>query len=160
VKKPKNYQLAKRMRIAARRQVFLRPCPTDFVEIYLQIGWDGIEDHYRAHKLTIKRWVQECGGDELKARRREAVRQMRLDRMTVKPPVIAPAVDGIDVDPQTVTAAAQHLRRPLGGSWTVSPTGEGDWRVGTMRKSPSDLVAMAVRNGFELAAVTSLVLSG
>jgi hypothetical protein len=135
---------------------FIRPCPPDFVETYLRIGWDGIEDHYRAHKHTIKRWVQECGGDELKALRREAVRETRRSRAYIRGRVPEPVVDGIEVDPEIVTAAAQHLRHPHSGGWIVSPTGAGDWRIGTMRKSPAELVEMAGRKGFDIAAVISV----
>lgn len=46
-----------------------RPAPHDFRETYLAIGWDGIEDHYRTNSRCIRRWIEECGGDELRAAR-------------------------------------------------------------------------------------------
>lgn len=138
---------------AVKRPVFTRPCPPDFVEVYLQIGWDGIEDHFRAHKLVIKRWVAENGGDALKARRRDVVRSKRLSRSCVNGRVPEPVTDGIHVAAEIVTAAAHWLRHPDGGGWMVSPTGRGDWRVGTMRKTPAEIVEMAVRNGFDPTAV-------
>jgi hypothetical protein len=136
-----------------KRPVFTRPCPPDFVEVYLQIGWDGIEDHYRAHKLVIKRWVAENGGDALKARRREAVRSKRLSRAYIRGRVPEPVSDGIEIAPEIVSAAAHWLRHPKAGGWMVSPTGRGDWRVGTARKTPAELVAMAVAKGFDPSAV-------
>lgn len=48
-----------------------RPCPRDFREIYLQMGWDGIEDHYRTNWRVIRRWIEESGGDDLRAERRQ-----------------------------------------------------------------------------------------
>lgn len=52
-----------------------RPLPRDFRERYLEMGWDGIEDHYRTNWRVIRRWIAEAGGDELKAARAEVVRQ-------------------------------------------------------------------------------------
>jgi hypothetical protein len=48
-----------------------RPCPADFRERFLEMGWDGIEDHYHTNTRVIRRWVEMCGGDELRAARRE-----------------------------------------------------------------------------------------
>lgn len=47
-----------------------RPCPRDFREVYLEMGWDGIEDHYHASWRCIRRWIDECGGEELREARR------------------------------------------------------------------------------------------
>ncbi|KQN19435.1 hypothetical protein ASE86_13265 [Sphingomonas sp. Leaf33] len=33
------------------------------------MGWDGIADHYRTNYRCIARWVEECGGDELRRER-------------------------------------------------------------------------------------------
>lgn len=46
-----------------------RPAPVDFRERYLEMGWDGIEDHYRTNYRCIARWIEECGGDELRQAR-------------------------------------------------------------------------------------------
>lgn len=47
-----------------------RPAPADFREVYLRMGWDRkIEEHYRAHWQTIRRWIEECGGEELRQAR-------------------------------------------------------------------------------------------
>lgn len=51
-----------------------RPCPADFRETYLAMGWDGIEDHYRTNWRVIRRWIAEAGGDELKTARAAMVR--------------------------------------------------------------------------------------
>jgi hypothetical protein len=52
-----------------------RPCPPDFREVYLDIGWDGIEEHFGTSSRVVARWVDESGGDELRAARAEVVRQ-------------------------------------------------------------------------------------
>ena len=51
-----------------------RPCPADFRETYLAMGWDGIEDHYRTNWRVIRRWIVEAGGEELKAARAAVIR--------------------------------------------------------------------------------------
>ena len=51
-----------------------RPCPPDFREVYLDIGWDGIEEYFGTSSRVIARWVDECGGDELRRARAEVVR--------------------------------------------------------------------------------------
>lgn len=48
-----------------------RPAPRDFRETYIRMGWDGIVDHYRTNWRCIARWIEECGGDELRAARAE-----------------------------------------------------------------------------------------
>jgi hypothetical protein len=46
-----------------------RPVPADFRETYLRMGWDGIEEHYGANYRCIARWIEESGGDALRAER-------------------------------------------------------------------------------------------
>lgn len=47
-----------------------RPAPPDFREVYLRLGQDrAIEEHYRTNWRCIRRWIEECGGDELRAER-------------------------------------------------------------------------------------------
>jgi hypothetical protein len=33
------------------------------------MGWDGIADHYRTNWRVIRRWIEECGGEELRQER-------------------------------------------------------------------------------------------
>jgi hypothetical protein len=47
-----------------------RPCPSDFRERFIEMGWDGIEDHYRTNWRIIRRWIEQSGGDQLRAERR------------------------------------------------------------------------------------------
>jgi hypothetical protein len=46
-----------------------RPCPKDFREKFIELGWGGIGVHYHASWRCIRRWVLECGRDELKKER-------------------------------------------------------------------------------------------
>lgn len=47
-----------------------RPCPSDFRETYLRLGQSKeIEEHYRTNWRVIVRWIEEAGGDELRAER-------------------------------------------------------------------------------------------
>lgn len=47
-----------------------RPVPADFRQVYLRLGQDReIEEHYRTNWRVIRRWIEEAGGDELRAER-------------------------------------------------------------------------------------------
>lgn len=54
-----------------------RPKPRDFREVYVRIGWDGIEDHFNTNWRVIRRWIEEEGREDLKAERREYVAAKR-----------------------------------------------------------------------------------
>lgn len=48
----------------------MRPLPTDFREVFMRLGQSKeIEEHYRTNWRVIRRWVEEAGGDELRAER-------------------------------------------------------------------------------------------
>lgn len=34
-----------------------RPCPPDFRETYIRMGWDGLDGHYRTNWRVIRRWI-------------------------------------------------------------------------------------------------------
>lgn len=47
-----------------------RPAPADFRAVYLELGQDkAIEEYYSTNWRCIRRWIEECGGDELRAER-------------------------------------------------------------------------------------------
>jgi len=54
-----------------------RPVPRGFPEAFVELGWGGIEEHFHAHSRSIRRWLDVCGRDELRARRAEYVRRQR-----------------------------------------------------------------------------------
>lgn len=48
-----------------------RRCPADFREQFLLLGYSKeIEEHYRTNWRVIRRWIEESGGEELRAARR------------------------------------------------------------------------------------------
>lgn len=47
-----------------------RELPSDFRAVFLELGQDrAIEEHYRTNWRVIRRWIEEAGGDELRAAR-------------------------------------------------------------------------------------------
>lgn len=47
-----------------------RPCPDDFREVFLRLGQSlAIIEHYRTNYRCIRRWIDECGGEDLRAER-------------------------------------------------------------------------------------------
>lgn len=136
-------------------RVFLRPCPEDFAEVFVQIGRLECEEHYRAGHDTVTRWLNECGAADLIGKRWQQVlanrsakaRQRRLKREVSEMLAQAYPVSGISID--VATAAAQHLRMTRNGGWPVSQAGDGLWWVGTQRRTAEEMVAFAVRKGFD-----------
>lgn len=48
-----------------------RRCPGDFREVFLRLGYSKeIEEHYHTNWRVIRRWIEETGGDDLRAERR------------------------------------------------------------------------------------------
>lgn len=47
-----------------------RPCPADFRDRFLELGYSKeIEEHYRTNWRVIARWIEEAGGEALRAER-------------------------------------------------------------------------------------------
>lgn len=47
-----------------------RPCPPDFGDRYLELGWSKeLVEHYRTNWRCIARWIEESGGEELRRAR-------------------------------------------------------------------------------------------
>lgn len=57
-----------------------RPVPRDFPEKFVQVGWRGIEKEFHAHAKTIRRWMEICGYDSLRAQRAAFVAQQDAER--------------------------------------------------------------------------------
>lgn len=63
-----------------------RPVPSDFFEVYVQMGWDGLDEHYRTNWRVIRRWIALVGRDKLRKARnayvieRRAVNRARRSR--------------------------------------------------------------------------------
>lgn len=56
----------------------MRPCPADFRQRYIELGWPDVQDHYRAGWPVIARWIDQCGRAELTVARAAYVRKHGL----------------------------------------------------------------------------------
>lgn len=129
-----------------------RPCPEDFDAVFVEQGRFDCEEWYRASRMTINRWLIERGKKrliELRAefiqKQRDAGRDVREDDNRELPT--------IDDRLYAVAREAAHfLRTSRYGGWTISPGPDGDWRVGTVRKTCEELITMAERQGFDRTA--------
>lgn len=132
----------------------LRPPPADFVVVFVEQGRLDCEHWYRARRTTVTRWIHESGGRALIERRAAFVRHLREQGKAGK---AAPAPErvkqGRDVAIGLVRAAAHFLRSVRNGGWAIVPLDNGEWIVGTHRRSPGELVDMAARRGFDEQAV-------
>jgi hypothetical protein len=141
----------------------LRSCPDDFEVIFVEQGRLGCESWYRTRRTTINRWLDESGKDRLIAARSTYVKALRsrgewITRQTrmvthqeVRPKrSSSPVVDRRRVSFTLARHAAQHLRVIRNGGFIVSPTGQGDWWVGSRRYSAAQMVELAERKGFNV----------
>jgi len=62
---------------AIRRPWAVRRCPSDFPAVYIEGGWFAVELEYGANWKTIMRWIEECGGEDLRQARKVHMRNNR-----------------------------------------------------------------------------------
>ena len=129
-----------------------KPCPPGFAEVFIVGGWRGVEAAFGSRTDCNKRWVQECGGDKLKARRLEylAARQYYRALMRQKPRKLAARKS---ITSPAVHTAIEILRSLEGGSWPISETGQGDYYFGATRQTGEQLIDRARRRGFNFDPV-------
>ncbi len=129
-----------------------RRCPDDFDVIFVEIGRLDCENWYRASRITVNRWLAERGKARLIKLRAEFVEHLRRQaRMPKAAPANPRCIDRRRVDPALAQMAANHLRSSRNGGWMVSANENGDWWVGTVRRSPAELLSIAERKGFDTA---------
>ena len=145
-------------RIKGRFTASEKPVPDDFEQTFVAIGRLACEEHYRVGKHMITRWLDRAGMWRLIELRRAHVRRRKREEARVGGKQAA-EVERLEVDtlaalglpdPLIVAEAADYLRRPIGGGWFVSRRDDGDWTIGISRKSAAQLLAMAVRHGFDV----------
>jgi hypothetical protein len=54
--------------------------PADFPDMFVLLGWEAIEDHYTAGQRAIKRWLRQCGEEDILTRRRSYLRKLYASR--------------------------------------------------------------------------------
>jgi hypothetical protein len=130
-----------------------RPCPPDFEVRFVEHGRLAMEEDYGASRVTVNRWLIECGKSRLINARAEYVRFQR-EQETARPEKVHP-IGAAPVD-QTLypvaREAASFLRVSRYGGWTITAAEDGTWIVGTVRRTSDELIAMAERQGFDSEA--------
>lgn len=58
----------------------MKPSPPGFTESFIRWGWRGVETIYGGNTIRNVRWVEECGGEALKERRRAYQQNLRIVR--------------------------------------------------------------------------------
>lgn len=43
----------------------LKPAPPAFPETFIRHGWRGIETAFGARNIVHRRWIEDCGGEDL-----------------------------------------------------------------------------------------------
>lgn len=127
-----------------------RPRPDDFVTTYIEIGMDGCQEYYRAHRVTVRAWCVEVGLEEIRAARADYVAQERAKRAQAKRPKVRKVrVDPCPPDPYDLRAACAYLRENRNGGWRVGLRDDGNYFVGTKELVGSEVVAMALVKGMD-----------
>lgn len=60
-----------------------RPCPPDFRDRFIELGWEAIGEHYRAGWAVIARWIDRAGGDDLRQARAARAAEVEIRRLHV-----------------------------------------------------------------------------
>lgn len=139
-----------------------RDCPADFDAVFVNLGRFDCEEHYRARRDTITRWLTECGKDRLIKARAAYVADLRakgewmtrgtnlVSHHEVRRSSIRVNIrDRRQVSATVARHAAQHLRIMRHGGMIVSPAGGGEWWVGTKRLSAAQMLDLARGRGFD-----------
>lgn len=132
-----------------------RPRPNDFEVIFVEQGRLECEAWYRCRRTTVDRWLEEAGKARLIAKRAAFVKLQREQRKAPKPShrtVTQTLRDNRRCSPALARKAAHFLRCVRNGGWVCTPAPDGQWLVGTRRRSPAEVVDMAVQRGFDRRA--------
>jgi hypothetical protein len=127
--------------------------PPDFDEVFVKIGRVACEDHYEAGRSVIDSWLRQRGKKRLIEARAVHVREHHAKRINREDMgcILSrayPIEQEPEVDPLVAEQAAQFMRMVRNGGWPVSRHPDGLWTVGTSRKTPAELIAIATRKGF------------
>lgn len=139
-------------RPADHRRIPPRPVPDDFEVVFVEQGRVECEAWFRCRRTTVDRWLEECGKQRLIAKRAAFVKHLREQRHAPKPAKksVGQAIrDRRRVSPALARRAAHFLRSVRNGGWVVSSLTDGEWLVGTRRRSAVEVVEMAVQRGFD-----------
>lgn len=128
------------------------PVPAQFEVVFVEHGRLACEAWFNASRITVNRWMRQCGGKRLRELRAAFVKHGR----NMAHPIDGKPQPGVQqADPLLPIArmAADFIRQSRYGGWPVSKIQDGDgWRVGTVIRSSEELIVMAVKQGFDRAA--------
>lgn len=139
-----------------------RARPDDFEIAFVELGRVACEAHYRAGRATVTRWLTEAGKRRLLEQRKKFLKAQRAneadqrrkarayhdgDRM---PPARSGPPPRADVDDEILHLASRWLQTRKAGGWVVYEMADGWWMVGTVRRSPAELLAKATEKGFDI----------
>lgn len=127
----------------------VRPRPSDFWSVYVDVGKPGCEAHYRAHWKTVDRWVEEVGKNKLRAARAEKVAERRAKRNAAKVEAPKPLTDPCPPDPDDLMAAVRYLQSNANGGWRVGIAEDGRYFVGRNIVFGSEVVERALAKGMD-----------
>lgn len=132
-----------------------RAVPDEFEVVFVEQGRLACEPYFGASRITITRWLRQCGFQRLRDRRADFVRHQRGMAKSQMPLHADDPQPEIDVLLPVARQAADYLRISRFGGWAVSQRDGGGWFVGTVAKTSDQLIVMAERQGFDRHAAAA-----
>jgi hypothetical protein len=126
-----------------------RPVPDEFEVVFVEQGRIACEPYFNASRITVTRWLRQCGFKRLRDSRAEFVRHQRSLAKSQMPLHADDKPSTIDTLLPVARMAARHIQTSRYGRWPLSMREGGGWFVGTAVKSSEELIAMAERQGFD-----------
>lgn len=149
-----------------------RAVPDDFEVVFVEQGRLECEAWYRASRITVTRWLGECGKKRLIAKRAAYVKHLRGEgkwltrasnlvehREMPKPRTQPEPSDKRKIPHELAVKAAHFMRCIRNGGWVVWHIGDGIWVAGTRRFTGAELVDRAAQRGFDVEAVSRQILA-
>lgn len=104
-----------------------RACPEDFRDVFLAMGWDA-KEHYRTSSRVFRRWIDESGGDALRAERAALIgipdsARPQLRSENRKPTRLRPLAVNSEHDEQHAAGFSLDPQHGSAGSAPLSPAG-------------------------------------
>lgn len=123
-----------------------RSCPPDFAEMFIRFGWGrAIYDHYECSDRCIARWIDECGGDELRAKR-AAVSGWPYTRRRSRYPTYAEVVAAV-LRGEEVLPVPRRVKKPARPDKPLFDLAlDRGYRVRRWRSKPNDPYRYHVRD--------------
>lgn len=128
-----------------------RAVPDEFEVVFREQGRLACETAFGASRITVTRWLRQCGMKRLLEARAAFVKHQRGQAKSQMPLHADDTPAQVDLLLPVARQAADFLRIARFGGWRISMRDGGGWLVGTVERTSEQLIVMAERQGFNRA---------